>query len=135
MEQFLNEALRTGKGIELGDALKVGGMVTGVGLGIVFGVLLILMVVLILFKVIFYRPEGKKQTAKTAEKVKADNAPAVAAQKPEDSDELIAVITAAVAASLNTSTYNLKIKSIRRVEGKSPAWNKAGLRDVLDSRY
>ena len=134
MEQFLNEALKTGKGIELGDALKVGGMVTGVGLGIVFGVLLILMVVLILFRVIFYRPEGKKQTVKPAEAVKPAVVPA-AGDKPQDNDELIAVITAAVAASLNTSTYNLKIKSIRRVENKTPAWNKAGLRDVLDSRY
>ena len=72
MEQFLNEALRTGKGIELGDALKAGGMVTGVGLGIVFGVLIILMIVLFLFKVIFYRPEGEKQTVKPVENVKAD---------------------------------------------------------------
>ena len=50
-------------------------------------------------------------------------------------DELIAVLTAAVAASLNTSTYHLNIKSYRRIENTSPAWNKAGLRDVIDARF
>ena len=32
-----------------------------------------------------------------------------------DEDELIAVLTAAVAASLKTSTYNLRIRSYKRV--------------------
>ena len=49
MEQFLNEALLSGKGITLSDALSVGGMVTGVGISIVFAVLVILMLVLMLF--------------------------------------------------------------------------------------
>ncbi len=37
--------------------------------------------------------------------------------KVEDDLELIAVITAAIASSLNTSTDQLVVKSIRRVEG------------------
>ena len=52
-----------------------------------------------------------------------------------DEEELVAVLTAAVAACMNTSTYNLKIKSFRRIENTSPSWNKAGLRDVIDSRF
>ena len=50
-------------------------------------------------------------------------------------DELIAVITAAVAASLNTSTYNLQIKSYRRIEDKRPAWNRAGLNETIGNRF
>ena len=49
-------------------------------------------------------------------------------------EELIAVLTAAVAASLNTSTYKLQIKSYRRVDGNKSAWNKAGIRETINSR-
>lgn len=129
----LSEAMITGKGVTLSEALSVGGLTTGMGLAIVFGVLVVLMIVLYLFKVIFY-----KDPVKTAAKVQ--NTPAVETAKPEeetaeDTDELIAVITAAVAASLNTSTYNLQIKSIRRVDDKRPSWNKAGLRETIDNRF
>ena len=64
MEQFLNYALRTGKNVDLSDALSVGGMVTGVGLGIVFSVLVILMLVLVLFRVIFYKDNSKKKNSR-----------------------------------------------------------------------
>ncbi len=134
MEQFLTEALKSGKGIELGEALSVGGMVTGVGLGIVFGVLIILMIVLMLFKVIFYKDDTKKKTI--TETAFVENTEEV--KKTENTmtnDELIAVLTAAIAASLNTSTYNLRIKSYRRLESNKPAWNRAGINDTINSRY
>ena len=52
-----------------------------------------------------------------------------------DEEELIAVLTAAVAASLNTSTYNLRIKSYRRTDNKMPAWNKAGVTETINNRF
>ena len=52
---------------------------------------------------------------------------------PHDA-ELIAVLTAAIAASLNTSAYNLRIKSFRRVDGVTPAWSGAGRMDIMNSR-
>ena len=48
--------------------------------------------------------------------------------------ELIAVLTAAVAATLNTSAYNLKIKSFRRVGDVIPAWGNAGRVDIINAR-
>ena len=42
MDKLLSEALLTGKGIELGEALGMGGLVTVVGMAIVFSVLIIL---------------------------------------------------------------------------------------------
>lgn len=128
MEQFLNEALKTGQGIELSDALSIGGMVTGVGLGIVFGVLIILMLVLMLFKVIFYKNNSKKKDEIEQETVNE-------VKQTSSNDELIAVLTAAIAASLNTSTYNLKIKSYRRIENNKPAWNKAGINETINNRF
>lgn len=131
-----SEALITGQGVTLSEALGEGLKVTGVGLAIVFGVLVILMCVLCLFKVIFYKDPAKQAPA--AAQAPAVPAPAPAAVKAEedvDEDELIAVLTAAVAASLNTSTYNLQIKSYRRVDAKRPAWNKAGVRETISSRF
>ena len=132
MEQFLNEVLLSGKGITLGDALSVGGMVTGVGISIVFSVLVILMLVLMLFKVIFYKAP---KIAKT--EVKAEKAPEVSVSTPKaiEDGELIAVLTAAIAASLNTSTYNLKIKSYRRVGDSKPSWRKAGISETINNRF
>ena len=127
-----SEALLTGKGITLGEALSTGGITTLVGLSIVFSVLIILMIVLMLFKVIFYKDPNKKAAAPAP--VLAQEVPAVKDEEVDES-ELIAVLTAAVAASLNTSTYNLKIKSYRRVDNKMPAWNKAGVTETINSRF
>ena len=136
-----SEALLTGKDLPLSEALAMGGETTVIGLSIVFGVLVILMIVLMLFKVIFYK-DPKKQTEKVnvqggAEAVyttdKNHNEPYEPDEIPED--ELVAVLTAAVASSLNTSTYNLRIKSYRRVDGRQNAWNRAGLTETINNRY
>ena len=130
-----SQALLTGQGVTFGEAISEGLKVTGVGLLIVFGVLVILMCVLCLFKVIFYKDPAKKAPAAAAPAPAAAPTPAVKAEDDMDEDELIAVLTAAVAASLNTSTYNLQIKSYRRVDAKRPAWNKAGVRETINNRF
>ena len=114
-----------------GDALSVGLLVTVTGLIIVFSVLIILMCVLVGMKYVF-APKTQK-AEKTSEQVIV--APVVSNGSEEDEEELIAVLTAAIAASLNTSTYNLKIKSFKRVTNSAPAWNKAGLSDTINSRF
>lgn len=125
------------------EAIGRGLEVTVTGLVVVFSVLIILMLVLILMKVVFYK-EPKED--KGSEALKDKSAPSAAVSAPQtakpsesgaqiDDKELIAVITAAVAASLNTSTYNLKVKSFRRISDNSPLWNKAGRTDVINSRF
>lgn len=128
----LSQALITGKGLSLGEALETGGMVTALGLTIVFSVLIILMIVLMLFKVIFYR-EPKKAEDNAAETAVETEVQPISSEP--NNDELIAVLTAAVAASLNTSTYNLRIKSYRRVENKKSAWNRAGINETINNRF
>ena len=117
--------------MSLSEALGEGLMVTAVGLIIVFSVLIILMLVMMAMKKIFYKePQAETQTADTHSGETAD-----AEVLNEEDPNLIAVLAAAVAASLNTSAYNLKIKSYRRIGNNAPAWNKAGLRDTIDSRF
>ena len=94
------------------------------------------MIVLKLFEKVFYKPQNTNEV-KIPETVKQETvktADATVVEDSEDEEELIAVLTAAVAASLNTSTYNLRIKSYRRINNNAPAWNKAGLRETIDSR-
>ncbi len=134
----LSESLISGVGVHIDEALATGGEVTVIGLAIVFAVLVILMIVLMLFKVFFYKPAKISASpantpiqASPAEPVQA----AAAELEEEDDEELIAVLTAAVAASMNTSTYNLKIKSYRRIPNTRPAWNRAGISDTIGNRF
>lgn len=116
----------------MSDALKVGAQTTVIGLVIVFAVLIILMLVLMAMKAIFYKePEVKAQPAP----MPVPQAVSAAEEAAEDEEALIAVLTAAVAASLNTSTYNLQIKSYRRIDQRTSAWNKAGVRETINSRF
>lgn len=117
--------------LTVSDALAQGLQTTIIGLSIVFGVLAILMIVLMLMKVFFYKEEQKTED-KTVQEVKT--APAKMVVEEEDEEELIAVLTAAIAASLNTSTYNLQIKSYRRIGNNNPAWNRAGINDTINNR-
>ena len=123
------------------DALREGIQVTATGLMIVFSVLIILMLVMMLMKLFFYRTTDTKEAKPKKQRTKSSPADeeliavlsaTVAAMSEE---ELIAVLTAAVAASMNTSTYRLQIKSYRRLPQSTPAWNRAGLREIIDARY
>ncbi|MGN0162599.1 MAG: OadG family protein [Candidatus Ornithomonoglobus sp.] len=125
--------LLSGQGVTLSQAFSMGGETVVIGLSIVFGVLLILMCVLYIFGLIFNRKPKKTEAsapATAAEPVIEETA----AEETEDEEELIAILTAAVAASLNTSTYNLQIKSYRRISDNRPAWNRAGLRETIGNR-
>ena len=53
----------------------------------------------------------------------------------KNSDELIAVITAAVAASLNRSTHSLVVRSVKQIHTGSPAWNRAARLDLTRSWF
>ena len=119
----------------LAEALSEGLKVTGVGVIIVFSVLIILMLVMMAMKAIFYKPnkEDKKEKDSVPEVTQVPNV--AVAENGIDEGTLLAVLTAAVAASMNTSTYRLNIKSYKRVEKTSPAWNRAGVRDIIDSRF
>ena len=119
--------------MSLQEALFEGLQVTVVGLAIVFSVLAILMVVLMLRKKIFYKEPEKAVIEAKQVQTQSDDTEAVSAEF--DEEELIAVLTAAVAASLNTSTYNLQIKSYRRIGSNSPAWHRAGISDTISSRF
>ncbi|MDD6484616.1 MAG: OadG family protein [Clostridiales bacterium] len=118
--------------MSVSEALATGLQTTVVGLSIVFSVLIIIMLVLYCFKFIF-APKEEKAQPEPPKPVEAVKEPV--AEEQVNEEELIAVLTAAVAASLNTSTYHLQIKSYRRVGNNMPSWNKAGVTETINNRF
>ena len=87
------------------------------GILIVFAVLVILMIVLYIMKLF------AKEETKVAAKSSVSAPVAAPAHTLADSDEVIAVISAAVAAmSGNDPTKRLRVMSIRRQGSSTPLW-------------
>lgn len=103
------------------------GMNTLMGIGIVFLMLLFLSFVIGLFKYIEkFQNVGKKKAAEEAPKAEEAPAPATAQSEAADEDfaddlELVAVISAAIAAYENTSGDSFVVRSIK----KSNKWHRA----------
>ena len=97
--------------------------ITLMGLLIVFSVLIILWAVIEIMHAIVSRVENRKAPKKQETPV---TAPAVAASDDDD-EEIAAVLAAAIAAFTSgengASTYNLKIKSFRRISKTQSVWN------------
>jgi sodium pump decarboxylase gamma subunit len=107
--------------------------VAGLGMAVTFAVLLFLWFSISVLSSILAKAENK--TAKPS-KVKEVEVPAVEVVEEEDEDEeLVAVIAAAVAASLNTSIHNIVVKNIVRVNDQSPSWAKTGRIEQMNTRF
>lgn len=120
--------------MDFSEILASGGVVAVIGLGTVFAVLAILWGILELMRVIFAPKKKEDAPAVPAPSVPVPamaEAPATSGVAAEDEDELIAILTAAVAASLNTSTYRLNIKSYRQINTGTPVWNSVSRRENL----
>ncbi len=111
----------------MGEIMSKAGMNTLLGMGVVFFVLILMSFIIYLFK---YVPvlqekitgrkpiellEAEEQQKKSEEKKKAAAAPVVeSTPQAADDTELVAVISAAIAASEGTSTDGFVVRSIRR---------------------
>ncbi len=112
------------------ETIISGGVVSVIGMGTVFAVLAILWGVLELMRVIFAPKTDKPAVAPEAVPAPVV-APTVPAPAETDDSELIAILTVAIAVSLNTSTYKLNIKSYRQIDNGTPVWNSVSRRENL----
>lgn len=55
-------------------------------------------------------------------------------ERVEEDEELVAVIAAAVAASLHRSTHDIVVRSIKRVPAITPIWNRVGRQEQIATR-
>lgn len=119
----------------MGDKLVATMYVILLGMGITFTALVLIWgLTVVMSKVIMAIDSGKKPEIKTV-KPAVTQKPVVEAPKEEDQSELIAVITAAIAASLNTSMHNIVVSNITRVSDNTPVWGQTGRSEVMASRF
>jgi len=137
MERFADPALIH----ELSKAELIQGslITTMMGIGTTFVVLILLWFIIALVSRAITSTEKKAEVQKaapaaatvTAPKAAVPAAPAVQGTGAE----LIAVITAAIAAMEGTTSANgLIIRKISRISGNSTAWSRAGASEIIDSR-
>ena len=110
------------------EKLSQGLPIAVIGYVMVFVVLAILWGVIELMRV-FLTPK-KPKVVEEVKTIQPENNDVV--EDEVDEGELVAVLTAAIAASLNTSTYNLKIKSFKRIDTKNNAWSNASRNDAIN---
>ena len=106
----------------MSEILEKAGLNTLLGMGTVFVVLIFISFIISLFKYISVFENRKKEQKEDTASVGVDNAIAQIVsneeENVEDDLELIAVITAAIAASEGTSTDGLVVRSIRKVNNR-----------------
>ena len=101
---------------------------TVMGILVVFMILVIIMLVIKAMALLSGESKPKEKVQET--KVVPMEAPVVT--QTTDDSELIAVITAAIAATMGGNTSGFVVRSYKAVSGN--AWNKAGRMDVLENR-
>lgn len=139
-ELFLNkDTIHT---LSMNDKMIASLMVTVIGMGVTFVGLVAIQYMIQLSSVIVRGIENRITNTVTIDKspaVQPDviqvTPKAVSGSDDEMTEELVAVITAAIAASLNTHTSNIVVKNIRRASQTAPAWAVAGRSEQLGSRF
>ncbi len=121
--------------LSIGEKFQGALMVTLLGMGITFMSLILIRYLTSLLSYIVMKIESRHKanveivstdTSKKAEEIEQ-------IVDESDDEELIAVISAAIAASLNTSIHNIVVRNIVRTEDSTPTWGQVGRMEQLNS--
>ena len=118
------------KSLSFIEKMSGGLLVTFLGMGITFLALILLQFVIALLA------KGLAEPLKIPAIVEAAPAvePAAAQFSGNSEEELIAVISAAVAMKMQRSTGDIVIRTIRKTEEPAPLWNRAGILEQMNIR-
>lgn len=134
LEQFKDPALMVE--MTFGEKLLASTYTAILGMGITFVVLVLIWGAIVLmtkFTTAIERKPAGSQVVKDSPK-KAAPAPASApVEVVADDSELVAVIAAAVAASLGTTPERIRVTNIVRTYDTTPTWGQAGRREMIDN--
>ncbi|WP_054871663.1 OadG family protein [Caloranaerobacter sp. TR13] len=100
-------------------------IVTVFSMGIVFLALLVISYIIDGFRFIFYK-DDKKVDKDPKKAITPEKSVPKETINEEDDEELIAVITAAIAASISRPASEIKVRNIRRIPANTPIWARAG---------
>lgn len=115
-----------GNNISIGESL----IITVFSMIVVFAALLALATLISILKNLS-KERKIEATTKPSEPVKAKEVAATELVEASNDEELVAVIAAAIAASLGVSVPDINIKSIRRVSQNTPAWAAMGRQERI----
>lgn len=119
--------------LSISDKLTAGLVTTILGMGITFAALIVLQFIISWMDKILNKtktaPNESMPIGPTAQQQ-----PAEAVHTHQDNNELVAVIAAVIALRLKTSVDNIVIKNIEKLDDRSPAWNRAGIIEQMNSR-
>ena len=118
--------------LSLSDKLLAGLATTLLGMGITFTALVILQIIISWMDKLINRTTPD-QCAATVPTATPQSAPEPVQE--QDDHELVAVLTAVIAMKLKTSVNNIVIRNIEKIEDRSPAWNKVGIIEQMNSRF
>lgn len=108
-------------------------IITVFGMLIVFVALLAIAYIIDILRLVV---NGREETKKEEVMQKVEEAKETIKEPKEtvDDKELIAVISAALAAHLKKDIPQIKIKTIRRVSTPNPLWSEAGIKEQILNR-
>jgi sodium pump decarboxylase gamma subunit len=113
--------------MDIQNVIMRGAEVTVQGIMVVF--LILILIMFIIQAMALFSSDGKKK--KDVPVAKVTEEPEIE-ENPSNEEELIAVLTAAVAACMGQSASSVNIKSYKKV---SSAWGNAAKREILDNRF
>ncbi|SKC92884.1 OadG family protein, partial [Maledivibacter halophilus] len=103
------------------------------GMAVTFIALMILWALIIIMGKALNTTKPKKSEVDVIDKTPAPELKKKeSAEVEEEPEELVAIITAAIAASLGTSTHNIVVRNIVRTADTTPAWGRAGRVDQMN---
>ncbi len=116
--------------LSLTQRLLAGLITTVLGMGITFLALVILQIVTSLFEKLAPTHTAALQPAPAPAPAPA---PTHEPDQKQQDEELIAAITVALATQLQTTTSNIVIRNIRKLDDHSPTWNRVGLAEQMNN--
>ncbi len=118
----------------MSDKLVATLYVTILGMGITFLVLIFLQYCIVFMSWMLNRKKHKEAVEVKESNVSLERPVPVIYQPEQEDEELIAVITAAVAACMGRTAESIVVRNILRVQDGTPNWAKAGLVEQMNLR-
>ncbi len=117
------------------DLIKTGLAYTVMGVLVVFLILIIIMLCIKAMALLSGNADTQSKNSNQTKNVekKAPAPVAVPVVKKDNDEEIVAVITAAIAAMLGESASGFRIRSYRKAQGNE--WNQAGRREILERKF
>ncbi len=122
--------------MSLGEKVSASLFVTALGMIITFCALIVLWGLTSFYSGLVQKAEAKKAADAVKPAAPTPAPAAVSNVEPEqDDEELVAVISAALASALGTSAHNIVVRNIVRVPDQTPAWGQTGRTQQMNARF